>query len=684
MAINKNFVVKNGFEAGTNLIFADADTREVGIGTTNPEYTLHVNGGIGVTDAYVSGIGTFANELNVGLDGTVLTVLGIGNSIGVGTALPAFLLDVRSPVSTGQTALYVQGDVRITGDLVVEDDLVLDEVTTRNITVSNQATTLNLSATGIGTITTLNSTSGTITNLTGTSGTITTLNSTSGTITNLTGTSGTITTFNSTNGTITNLTGTAATIGTVQISSGIITASSGIVTYYGDGQYLDLTNNPSTGIGIGTIGGVVGYGITFLDLKGAGVSTSQYNSSLGIATIFFEGGGGGGGSISISTTAPASPGSGDLWYSPDYGRTFIYYDESVVGYGTDAFWVDAAPFNVGIITALTNVSFSPGSATSPSMFFIGDNQTGFFSPGTGQFTVVSSGSSVLNVNASGINVTGITTITNAAGTVKIGIGTTALLVEGNARVTGILTVGSSSITLNGITDTINVGTGLTLSSSGIVAGVITATSFVGSISGTATSTTNIPNLSGDITSVNTVTTLATVNANVGTFGNGTAIPSITVNAKGLITGVTTTAVSSGTAITDDTSTNASRFLTFTSATSGSISAANVSSTKLTFNPSTGLLTVVDINSTSDLNLKENIKTIENSLNTLSQLRGVSFDWKETGRSSYGVIAQELQEILPDLVKNGEVKSVNYNGLIGVLIEAVKELSEEVKELKRTK
>jgi hypothetical protein len=47
--------------------------------------------------------------------------------------------------------------------------------------------------------------------------------------------------------------------------------------------------------------------------------------------------------------------------------------------------------------------------------------------------------------------TGITTITNASGTVTIGIGTTALLVEGNARVTGILTVGSSSITLNGIT-----------------------------------------------------------------------------------------------------------------------------------------------------------------------------------------------------------------------------------------
>jgi hypothetical protein len=95
----------------------------------------------------------------------------------------------------------------------------------------------------------------------------------------------------------------------------------------------------------------------------------------------------------------------------------------------------------------------------------------------------------------------------------------------------------------------------------------------------------------------------------------------------------------------------------------------------------GTITATDFNSTSDLNLKENIKTVENSLDTLTQLRGVSFDWKETGKGSYGVIAQELEEILPDLVKNGEVKSVNYNGLIGVLIEAVKELKKEIEELK---
>jgi hypothetical protein len=79
-----------------------------------------------------------------------------------------------------------------------------------------------------------------------------------------------------------------------------------------------------------------------------------------------------------------------------------------------------------------------------------------------------------------VRIAGITTITNASGTVTIGIGTTALLVEGNARVTGILTVGSSSITLNGITDIINVGAGVTINGT---TGTISATSFSGDGSG---------------------------------------------------------------------------------------------------------------------------------------------------------------------------------------------------------
>ncbi len=63
MAVNKNFVVKNGLEVNNNLIFADATNKRVGIASTTPNYTLNVAGGIGVTDAYVSGFTTFSGAI---------------------------------------------------------------------------------------------------------------------------------------------------------------------------------------------------------------------------------------------------------------------------------------------------------------------------------------------------------------------------------------------------------------------------------------------------------------------------------------------------------------------------------------------------------------------------------------------------------------------------------------------
>jgi hypothetical protein len=145
MAVNKNFVVKNGLEVDTNLILADATTNSVGIGTTVPEYTLHVfeGSGIGATTVYVTGVTTSLQGLRVGVGGTVLTVVsspGIGYSVGVGSSQPQYLLDVRSPVSTGQTAFYVQGDARITGDIDIEGDVSIDEINVRNLNVTGLST----------------------------------------------------------------------------------------------------------------------------------------------------------------------------------------------------------------------------------------------------------------------------------------------------------------------------------------------------------------------------------------------------------------------------------------------------------------------------------------------------------------------------------------------------------------
>ena len=440
---------------------------------------------------------------------------------------------------------------------------------------------------------------------------------------------------------------------------GATVGNAGIVTYYGDGQYLDLSSNTSGGIGIQTGDTLIGYGATFIEFRGPGVSTGFYDSSVGIATIYFQGGGGGGGgAIGIGSTFPGTPlsvdpvpSNGDLFFHIDYGRTFIYYDEVILGVGSSAFWIDSAPFNIGIITALSGgVAFDDGTAITPSWYFIDDQKTGVFSPVNGELTFVSTGSSVLNINSDGIIVTGVTTSTKA----NIGAATTFpedLVVQGDARVTGILTVGTSSIILDGGTDTITVGSGATINGSNgnaVFSGTVTAPSFAGNLTGDLSGDgSSITNLNADNLSSGTVpdarfpATLPTASGanltslNASNLGSGTVpdarfpatLPSASganltsLNASNLSSGTVATArlasgtansgtylrgdqtwaaVSSGLTITNDTSTNSTFYPTFTSATSGSISGETVSSSKLTFNPSTGKLTVTGFTASSNV------------------------------------------------------------------------------------
>jgi hypothetical protein len=143
-------------------------------------------------------------------------------------------------------------------------------------------------------------------------------------------------------------------------------------------------------------------------------------------------------------------------------------------------------------------------------------------------------------------------------------------------------------------------------------------------------------------------------------------------------------IGSAVTVSDDTSTNATRYILFEDATTGTVSAVNVSSTKLTFNPSTGQLTTVDFNSTSDQTLKENIVSLSDSIDILNKINPVKFNWKDNGKVSYGVIAQELEKILPELVSEvGEYKSVSYVPLIAFLIDALKKHEEEINLLKNS-
>lgn len=87
----------------------------------------------------------------------------------------------------------------------------------------------------------------------------------------------------------------------------------------------------------------------------------------------------------------------------------------------------------------------------------------------------------------------------------------------------------------------------------------------------------------------------------------------------------------------------------------------------------------NITAYSDERLKENVETIEGALDKVSQMRGVMYD--KDGERGTGVIAQEMQQVMPEVVEEGEYLSVAYGNIVGVLIEAVKELKEELNKCK---
>jgi len=110
MAIQKNFVIKNGLEVDSNLIVADAQTNKVGIGTAVPQYTLHVNGGIGATSLNVTNTSTVNNLAVTGISTinnlVVNGTISIGNSTGTQN---------QYLVSTGTGVTWrTRGDIRKT------------------------------------------------------------------------------------------------------------------------------------------------------------------------------------------------------------------------------------------------------------------------------------------------------------------------------------------------------------------------------------------------------------------------------------------------------------------------------------------------------------------------------------------------------------------------------------------
>ena len=164
---------------------------------------------------------------------------------------------------------------------------------------------------------------------------------------------------------------------------------------------------------------------------------------------------------------------------------------------------------------------------------------------------------------------------------------------------------------------------------------------------------------------------------------GTTGTSIQGTAGTSVQGIQGTSGGGGsTSIVNDISTNLTRYPTFVDVTTGSPTATNVSSSKFTFNPSTGTLSATVFTALSDKFNKNNIKLISSPIEKLNAIDGVTFNWIDTEVSSVGLIAQQVENIFPELIAIVDnKKTVNYNGIIALLVECVKDLSKEIEILK---
>ena len=199
MAVNRNFVVKNGLQVNTSLLFVDSSTNRIGIGSTVPSTVLDVVGGIAATDLKLTGISTISGAI-YGDGGVAAIQVGTGISIAGITTLAG-----------GGGITTTGGDFYVGGDLYVGDDVVFDEISGRELYVSgigtvNQFQALTANVSGVTTTGILSASSAIITGI----GTIQEFN---------VGTGGTVL-YAATDGTI--RLGTATTSATVTLNGGSI------------------------------------------------------------------------------------------------------------------------------------------------------------------------------------------------------------------------------------------------------------------------------------------------------------------------------------------------------------------------------------------------------------------------------------------------------------------------------
>lgn len=649
-----------GNQTVTGVITATTFNGQVnsGVGTITRILATHLdstNANIGVatvgfltgTNLYYTGISTLANVV-IGSGTTDLIVTGDARVTGILTiGTSSITLNGNTDIVTVGTGVTISGSGDITAGIItastiygsVEGSLVSDTINSENgfinVGIVTYVTGTNLNYSGIGSIGTLDSDVGTIDYLSGINlnysgiSTLTTLNSTNFTSSSISGTAGTITTLGSTNFTSSSISGTAGTITTFNSTVGTITNSSGTnLNYSGIGTISNIKIQNGE---IQAVSGIATY-------RGDGSKLAGVTYGVGIRSDGLEIAGAG-------ITVLNFSGTGISTVTANVGIATIFIEGGGAVIPTSIVLIDETS------TATTQyLTFADGSGTKSLRV---DTSLLSYVPSTNTIHANLTGTATTATRSTATDTVAVTDTTTSASTHYLAFVSAA---------SGDRTVRVDSTGLTYIPDTNVIGA---------------------SISGNSATVTTNANLTGDVTSVGNATAIASgviVNDDI----SASAAIAVSKLAASTISGVTLgnnlATLTRGTYLTGS-DYNGSGASTFAVDATSSNTGSKVVARDANGDFSARIITCTDLNSTSDINLKDNIRPFEDALTTTEQLNGVHFNWKNDDRKSIGVIAQEIEKILPELVVETDgTKTVNYNGLIGVLIEAVKELSEKVKVL----
>ena len=527
-----------------------------------------------------------------------------------------------------------------------------------------------------------------------------------------------------------------STLGVVKISSGIITASepSGIITYYGElGLGVSIASSIRDSSGSfgsnGQVLAVTSSGLAYTSIESptsVGSATTSTNVIGGIASVT---------QLSVNNTGISTLGvveiNAGIITNTSAGVAVTVYGEligtaSTASFASTAFNLIGTASTASFASTAFNLIGTASTASFASTAFnlIGTASTASFASTAfnliGTASTASFASTAFNLIGTASTASFASTAFNLIGTAStasfastafnlIGTASTASFASTAFNLIGTASTASFASTAFNLDSPETLSVGFATTATNVIGGIASVTQL--SVNTTGISTLGVVKIySGIITASEPsgiityygelglgVSIASSIRDSSGSFGSDGQVLAVTSSGLAYTTftadasSVTVEDITSGTYYVgawENTGSQAKAYVETTNpvviTSDGRIGIGSTDPTaKLDVDGGvivSGVVTATDFNSTSDARLKTNIKIIDNPTEKVLRIDGVSFNWIKDNKSSIGVIADNIQEVLPQLVSDTNPKTVNYNGLIGLLIEVVKEQQSQIESL----